>query len=94
MPKKYFDEYLYEEEFGGHRLWLVRGTEDMKRYPHHNFDSPLMGVPTFGTKKINGQTCLSIAKRDSERIKPLGWIEVHHGDTYAYMARASSKEEE
>ncbi len=86
---KQYAEHLVQVKRDGGRVgdfeWILKGSESYNRYPHYNFKNPVMGINTYGTKKVNGETCVSIANQHVEAAKKLGWRIMKVATHYAYI---------
>jgi hypothetical protein len=84
---KAFVEYLIFRKGGfyGHDEWILKGSEEMIRWPNLQWREPTYGIDTFGTKKIDGQTCVVIANEEVKRAESLGWTVVSIKTSYAYI---------
>ena len=74
---KAFEEYLTKLPPGGGLNWVLKGSEEMQRYPLHIYYNGHLGpkgILTFGTKRVDGLTCCIISNLDVHRALPLGGL--------------------
>lgn len=62
---------------------VLKGTEGIPRF--RGFVEP-KGVATYGTQKVNGDTCLKVGREDAIRL-PKGWRIRKMATWYIYIDR-------
>lgn len=82
---KLFANHLVQVKDGDRYSSVIKGTEHMLRFPEYpEREGSLRGVATYGTKKIDGVSCVVIANGNKCRL-PAGWTVFHEGTCYAYI---------
>lgn len=79
--RKHFAAH-FEIGIGGEEI--VKGTANYPRYANGHLPR-VKGVDTYGTKLIDGVTCLKVAKYHANILKGLGWTIVSKKEVYAYV---------